>query len=159
MLHPNASVERIQLWADALLSDEFTQGRNYLAYQLEDGSIQHCCLGVGCEVAIRHGLEIPRMVADTPNANGLRIIWFDGERHMLPRAVLDWYGLAPGEPAVNLPRPGTLFVGEEKTSTAARLNDELKVSYRGIAQILAAQFGLRESHSVTPHDQGDSDGE
>src|SRR5688572_2535633 len=136
MLHPNANIERIQLWADALLSDEFTQGRNYLAYQLKDGSLKHCCLGVGCEVAIRNGLEISRHVQEGPDSFGRQHIVYDGEKFMLPRVVMDWYGLT-GDTAVSLLRLG---LNGPIEATGPHLNDELKVSFTGIARVLATTF-------------------
>src|SRR4051812_42696155 len=41
--------------ADALDSGEFKQGRSVLARERYDGTT-YCCLGVMCEVAVRHGL-------------------------------------------------------------------------------------------------------
>jgi hypothetical protein len=146
MLHPNANVERIQLWADALLSDEFTQGRNYLAYQLEDGSPKHCCLGVACEVAIAHGLEISRCVGEGPDQFGRHHIAYDGERYMLPKKVMDWYGLT-GDTAVSLIRPG---LNGPIEATGPHLNDELKVRFTGIARVLATTFDFRLDLSEVP---------
>lgn len=66
-----------KLWADALRSGEFLQGKG----QLTDGS-RFCCLGVGCVVAKRNGVPVNKA-------------W--RERKTLVeylKPVRDWLGLA-----------------------------------------------------------------
>lgn len=42
-------------WADALESGEYEQGRSYL----RTGDNAFCCLGVLCEIAVKHGVIRP----------------------------------------------------------------------------------------------------
>ena len=50
-------------WLEALRSGEFDQGEGVLAYIGPKGT-SYCCLGVACEVAIKHGVEIKKTVDD-----------------------------------------------------------------------------------------------
>ena len=140
MLHPDANLDRIQLWVDGLLSGKFKQGTGYLAYQLPDGTFEYCCLGVACEIAIAHGLQIDREVSTEPMANDALPVYFAWGRYLLPDPVMQWYGIH-GDTAVELVLPSSLDKVPRET-TAAQINDELRVSYRGIARILAANFDL-----------------
>lgn len=140
MLHPNANLDRIKLWADALLGDEFKQGANYLCFQGADGLLRHCCLGVACEVAIANGLEIKRDVLPEKDSFGRRHVVYAAEKFMLPAPVMDWYGLS-GDDAIVLHRPDGR--GGLRQTTGPQLNDELKVSFKGIARVLATTFDLQ----------------
>jgi hypothetical protein len=43
--------ERVKkLWVEALRSGEYKQTRGKLKHQTEDGGLEHCCLGVLCEI-------------------------------------------------------------------------------------------------------------
>lgn len=147
MSHPNANLDRIKLFADALVGDEFTQGHDYLAYQRVDETLRHCCLGVACEVAIANGLEISRQVLDIPDKFGRRHAVFGNEKFMLPGPVMDWYGFS-GDLALTLLHPIT--GGRLVQNTAVRLNDELKVSFLGIARALGTTFDFRLDLSEVP---------
>lgn len=82
-------------WADALRSGEYAQGRNGLAGRLADGSTQHCCLGVLCEVALKDGLSlvVDERPAD-PATGVVSDMAYSGRLGYLPRSVAEWAGLA-----------------------------------------------------------------
>lgn len=82
-------------WADALESDRFRKGQGALRAIHEDGLTYHCCLGVLCEVAIEHGLDL----AITYSSDRVQT-YFDGEALLLPKSVVQWAGLEKEGPEV-----------------------------------------------------------
>lgn len=80
--------ERVRLWVDALRSGEFEQGRGKLQ---RNGKF--CCLGVGCEVAMRNGHPIDRHTL--PFDDETRVA-YDGSTNYWPGHVYDWFGITPG---------------------------------------------------------------
>lgn len=74
-LTPKAARE---LWAQALESGKYKQGAGQLAVETDEG-LQHCCLGVACELAVHQGI----------------IASFDGDDGALQdyMPVQDWLGL------------------------------------------------------------------
>ena len=50
--------DRLDLWLDALRSGEFEQAQGALRIGRYNGEDKFCCLGVGCEVAVRNGLDV-----------------------------------------------------------------------------------------------------
>ncbi len=81
MLDSTCDIENMRLWVAALRSGEFAQGRKRLAQSGDGGATwRYCCLGVACELAIRHGVEVKTttMGARLPSA----MAWTAaGERH------------------------------------------------------------------------------
>lgn len=75
-----------QAWVGALRSDRFRRGAGNLAKHGENG-IEHCCLGVLCELAIEAGVQLDRQDDDFS-------LFFDGQESYPPRAVIAWAGLA-----------------------------------------------------------------
>lgn len=51
---PEQIAENREIWAQALESGQFIQGKHYLKYQHNNGDekdmLRYCCLGVGCEI-------------------------------------------------------------------------------------------------------------
>lgn len=43
-------------WIEALGSGGYEQGRNQLAERTLNGDMKYCCLGVLCEIAVKHGI-------------------------------------------------------------------------------------------------------
>lgn len=79
----------IALWVQALESDRFKQGTGNLI-SIVNGQKFHCCLGVACEIAMEHGVELTMTIGD-----GVVVVGnHDG---YLPPAVQDWLGL-PTDP-------------------------------------------------------------
>lgn len=84
------------LWVEALRSGEFTQGAGSLAAYDEAERLEHCCLGVLCELAKREGVNVDRVEPvplATTSVEGLPIA-FDHSTSLLPRVVRDWAGLS-----------------------------------------------------------------
>jgi hypothetical protein len=87
------------LWADALESDEYKQGRHRLTTVLEDGTEEDCCLGVLCKLAVKAGV-IPEPDTWTDPDNG-RVMRQYGAEHvsgLLPTEVMEWAGLDSNAP-------------------------------------------------------------
>lgn len=74
------------LWADGLDSGRFKQGTGNLIC-IVNGHKRHCCLGVACEVAMEHGVELAMVTT------GGGVVEIGGEDGYLPPAVRDWLGL------------------------------------------------------------------
>jgi hypothetical protein len=81
-------------WADALLSGEYPRAGNVLARANAAGEpISFCCLGVLCELAIKHGVPIERMVPDNGDEGVLYGREGEWSEAYLPHAVIVWAGL------------------------------------------------------------------
>lgn len=133
--------ERVQLLVDALRSEEFKQGREWL--RVGD---RYCCLGVACEVAIRNGLEVE--VEGNPGGT----FKYDGCPDFLPAAVRDWFGFAHRDPliaqvpeAIHENCTGCALCKEE-TVYASRANDGLWWGFLDIAKGFEDQY-LRKADS------------
>lgn len=75
-------------WIAALRSGEYVQGKDYLRTKgNDDGKVKHCCLGVLCELAVKHGVIGPAVYA------GGGAYDFGGTVFKLPPAVMDWAGI------------------------------------------------------------------
>lgn len=87
-----------RLWADALTSGEFVQGRWFLAsrHYRSQGPYEHCVGGVLCELATRVGV-----VDAHPSAIGEYNVITYGTGHgvlshsSIPKEVLAWANIAP----------------------------------------------------------------
>lgn len=102
----DVNTERVRLLVDALRSGEFEQAQGQLTrldtyFTLDaDGtpSVEtltetHCCLGVACIIAMRHGLEL-----DVTDASGGRA--YGGALQYLPDPVMQWYGFTDCDPTI-----------------------------------------------------------
>jgi len=96
--------EKRDMWADALESGEFTQGRDALARIDKRGKATYCCLGVLCELAVRAGV-IPagtRRIEQGPELS-YRLKYGEGEAELtLPHEVVVWAGLNMASPRVSI---------------------------------------------------------
>lgn len=79
-----------RLWADALESGEYKQGRGALCSVTETGETFYCCLGVLCELAISQGLPVNKELTEDG-----RHYRFDGSGGRLPRSVFEWADTKP----------------------------------------------------------------
>lgn len=92
---PKMDPEKKGWWVEALRSDRFRRGRSALRKRdSSDRFTAHCCLGVLCEVAIEHGLDL------TVTYGGDGETYFDGEALLLPDRVVEWAGLEKNGPEV-----------------------------------------------------------
>lgn len=99
-----------ELWADALESERFKQGRGRLTRVKEDGTQEQCCLGVGCILFNEQHPEDPmKVVIEGPLTSfedGDGRVYYDGQDLTLPARVQEWLGLRredglygpPGDP-------------------------------------------------------------
>ena len=82
-----------EMWAKALRSGRYIQGRSALKRKIKDEPIKHCCLGVLCELALRERLALRVGVEYEFNGLGYEIrstYSFNGHKSRLPEAVMDW---------------------------------------------------------------------
>jgi hypothetical protein len=107
-----------KLWANALRSGRFKQGRGGLAKMVGDNP-SYCCLGVLCELAIENGVKVEKRTDDY-------LICYDDDCTLLPQSVASW--------AETIPNPILLGKG------ATRLNDILGFSFAEIADRIELQF-------------------
>jgi hypothetical protein len=106
---------RRALWAQALESGKYKQGK----YWLREAD-KYCCLGVACDVfrkATRLGLWY----------EGDFIVGEEEERVVLPKAVMDWFGLRSNDPLLG-----------KNPSSAISLNDDFNKDFCEIAQMVRA---------------------
>lgn len=127
--------ERIKLWTDALRSGKYKQSRRLLS----DGENGYCCLGVACEVAIDHGLDLARRETSAEGVlakhyhpeTGKCVVYGAGETGYLPVEVADWYGLDSRNPWV-------YYEGQSHTLIA--LNDDGAFTFNDIADIIDRNY-------------------
>lgn len=137
MLSSECNIENMRLFVAALRSGEFTQGQGVLKRRNTiNGKVSHCCLGVFCEIAMRHGvqLEVTDFEMTSEQATGYR---FNGAGSHLPLEVADWLGI-PLNPWVNL------------TDTAMSVNDAFGWNFTRIADAFDSYYGLNEDDGDTP---------
>lgn len=124
-----------RLVLEALRSDRFRQGRNWLASQHIDGLVYHCCMGVMCEVAIEAGVDIRRAARPSGLAHA-----YNGHTILPPAEVAEWLF---GTPRVQWKVPvvddtGGLLTTEEvvKPRDLSALNDDDGWSFEEIADAI-----------------------
>lgn len=107
-----------QEFYDALRSKVYIQGRQRLEYSDHNEKIvRHCCLGVGCRVAMVQGLDLK---VDVINKCYKRVTSFrfdetDYDSTILPRHVAEWFGFDLSNPII-LPDFMDLMVNTIPTS-------------------------------------------
>lgn len=79
--------EVVKEWVAELRSGKYTQGKRLL----RSANDEYCCLGVLCELAVKHGVIEPAELK-SPNAYGYGngSEWYGA----LPPLVTDWIGLS-----------------------------------------------------------------
>jgi len=130
--------DRLRLWVAALRDPNLVQGHGCLAQRRsEDEPWQQCCLGVACEVAIAKGLPLLRKTVENRMRGFVRAYAVEGAESfdtlVLPPAVLEWYGLPQRIREVDL-----------GTDLAVELNDESRLTFAEIADIIEEHFQLNE---------------
>lgn len=136
---PNNAV--IEKWVEALESGQYQQTKSYLARPAMTGNdIGYCCLGVLCDLAVKHGvIAEPEMVGEDDQ----KLLKFDGDTRDLPQSVSEWAGLEDID--VNLDVPA--YLAEEEAEglseeTAIALNDSYGFSFRKIAACIRETYGV-----------------
>lgn len=122
----------ILLWVQALESGKFQQGHTVLKSRRVDGDHwRYCCLGVACELAIEHGVQV--QTAMVPYGSVTHVA-FDGQHGFLPQSVVDWLGVDHPNPLVRL--------GDWVTAVEA--NDRRRFTFLEIARCLRATYVKEE---------------
>lgn len=80
----------IQEWIADLESGEIEQGRGALAIDDGTGHRSYCCLGVLCEIAVRHGIISPAKSYNPELESEEHTLNYDGAASMPPAAVAKW---------------------------------------------------------------------
>ena len=122
------NVENVRLWVDALRSGKYEQTTGALHKIFINGGSGYCCMGVACEIAIDHGLDID--VRQTPDK-----VFYDGNSLWLPASVAGWLGI-PEEAVV---------VWRDSQYSLANLNDGVRLSFGEIADIIEETY-LTDHH-------------
>ena len=150
--------ENMRLWVAALLSNRFIQGRAMLKSKQSDGTFRHCCLGVACEIAMEHGVELEQIQL---NGDAYGAYRFDDNSTNLPLKVVDWLGVDKADPVVQetpLENPCDAGCCQTKELTAIDANDGQQWPFEQIANALVSYYKLEEDgeESVAPHGSSDS---
>lgn len=74
-------------WVKALRSGKYHQQTGQLC-RVDGNQTYHCCLGVACRVAIKHGIKI-----DVKREPDIRGVEFDGDGSNMPRHLVTAFGL------------------------------------------------------------------
>lgn len=127
--------EIADLWTEALRSGDYEQATGTLL-KTDSGNgetIGHCCLGVLCEIAIKHGVKVEKSEPsrhedeiDGETFTSFGSVTFDDRNDLLPESVMRWAGMKSND--------GTLPY-EDHEDTLAELNDAGK-SFLSIARII-----------------------
>jgi len=135
--------EHVRLWVQALRSPGLIQGHGALAKRKsEDEPWQQCCLDVACRVAMDNGVELEETV-DQQTWGWSRGYVFNlktppevepwKEFTTMPNVVRTWYGFDYGNVS-------PMKYGAREDVSAIDLNDELRLSFAVIADIIEATF-------------------
>lgn len=117
----------MRLWANALKTGDYTQGREFLK-QIEGAVVKYCCLGVACEVAIANGVKLDVGLSQ-------QVFNFGERTGVLPDAVIQWLGLPAQahDPIV------------VRTTRATAANDIVRLSFEQIANGLIETYELEQT--------------
>lgn len=100
-----------EMWADALESGEYRQGREYLCFDN-----RYCCLGVLCELYVKNTNNDIRN-----NVNGT--VYYDNAHAILPECVLDWASIGKNKAAFSYERANAKFKVDNMEVYFASWND------------------------------------
>lgn len=109
----NVNKERVELFAQALESDQYQQCtaalRKRLPNETGTGMTQfHCVIGVGIAVALANGCKIPEYWGNP----------FDD--FALPEFIQEWYGFDSHDPALSIDSEDLVYAGEKSDWTRGR---------------------------------------
>lgn len=112
-----------QEWVAALRSGEYVQGRGYL----RDRHDKFCCLGVLCEIAVKHGVIPPA----APRDDDADCQWYGDSDIYTPEVVVEWADLPYKNPRVTHSTEGQ--------NTLAGFNDD-HYTFNDIADMIEADL-------------------
>jgi hypothetical protein len=127
MNKPRVNRPAVAEWVTALRSGDYKQGHNQLGVQYADGRAEYCCLGVACEIFTER-LKLDRTVS--PSSGRIR---YNDNGDVLPSAVMTHLGFTMSNPEVWQDDQGF-------TVDLAQLNDDLGMSFAGIADVIEREF-------------------
>lgn len=137
--------ENLRAWAKELIFGDKEQGQGKLASKAPaEDMIRYCCLGVLCEVALAHGVEVQRTEVSTPS--GVTYFAYDGQQDFLPDSVVQWAGLGDNNPTLAYtPEDG----GEAIIESASSFNDgdagiDYALSFPSIGRLILEAYDLGE---------------
>lgn len=137
--------ERVRLLVDALRSGEFEQ----TVGKLRSDDDKYCCLGVGAEIARRHGIggewdDSESHVCQGPDCKlpPSKTWKFDGVATALGSNVLEWYGfeewiVTGGDPSLGTV---TLDDGTQVYLSMIGANDDYHLNFEKIADLIEAKY-------------------
>lgn len=124
-------------WVTALRSGNYKQGRSYLHKRRTSGD-SYCCLGVLCEVAVKHGVIDP----PTPRRDDETIMCYgknlDNAPFYLPKEVIEWAGVVDERISIDPILAKTTYAGRD-TRSLSHMND-MGASFSEIADVIEEQF-------------------
>lgn len=85
-------------WLTELRSGDWLQGVAALKrFDESSGETRHCCLGILCEIAVRHGIASEEEANDGMSMFKTHEL-SDENYEFLPRGIWDWAGLDAADP-------------------------------------------------------------
>jgi hypothetical protein len=135
--------EIAKMWAEALRSGNYKQGKNCLRrYKL--GVVEYCCLGVLCEIYARTQegqqsdlittAQFSQMLPDSIMGQECEAP-YAGASEYLPDVVVNWAGMGSCNPIIPLNEPQT-------PQTLSDINDSLRASFNEIADIIESHVEI-----------------
>jgi hypothetical protein len=136
-------------WVAALRSGEYKQATGYLSEIVldDEGNVKEvvgfCCLGVLSEIAVADGI-----IEKRPYSGGDSCMVYgpDTDTGMLPSVVREWAGLDSSDPMIVYTHAHdddcdddcryTFDEGEEYDDTLSALNDDKKLNFNQIADLI-----------------------
>jgi hypothetical protein len=130
----------------ALRSGEYPQARQRLCSVDPEGNpVGYCCLGVACEVAMKHGIELEVKVEDLDRGAGpSKARSYDGRWDYLPEKVRVAYGWKDdmGELSEIVPVHKPSAGAHESGSALSYLNDR-GASFAEIADVIEKELVIK----------------
>lgn len=141
--------ERVRLLVDALRSGEFEQCEG----RLRSADDKYCCLGVGAEIARRHGIGIEWDDSESHVCEGpdcklppMKDWKFNGVMSALGPDVLEWYGFAEWDFSGGDVALGRVTLPDDLRVdlSAIGANDDFHLSFEKIADLIEARYLTEE---------------
>lgn len=126
---PVCNKENMRLWVAALRSGDYQQGVG--ALQTEGNKF--CCLGVACEIAMIHGIELTFYQGSGEDSN---FISYDACSTFLPAKVAAWLGIGYDQ------HSSFIDVAISNSLSATAANDNNKMSFDEIADAVEVYYEL-----------------
>lgn len=118
--------ERVELWAQALESEQYVQCYGHL----RNGLNHRCAVGVAIEVALRNGHQFSGY-GERDECGMVTAIWCGD---FLPRSITSWYGFDLPDPLLNMEYQ------DKRPLRTTMVNDNLRLPFWDIAQAIRATY-------------------